>query len=92
MVPESMSQAISRNWSPLALHEQERIADLVTPCLLPDLVAEEAHDLSQDPVRSQVLCKVGIRRTGDRDEPSTRFQHLEGIFEGIASQAIQNES
>ena len=40
---------------------------------------DDAHDLLQEPVRSNLLGKSDIRRTGDRNKLSAGLQHVEEL-------------
>src|SRR2546429_1420084 len=72
-------------------HENKRIAHAVVPGLLPDAEAQKAHALLQEPVRPVLLSERCIGRTGDGNEPSTGLQHLEGLFERVLAQTVQDD-
>src|SRR5947209_18493497 len=57
---------------------------------VPDSRTQQAHCQSHDPGQSPVFRKLGIRWTGDRDELSPRFEHVERFFERLCAQTIQN--
>src|SRR5436853_6581295 len=63
----------------------------MTSCFLPDSIAQQAYELSQDPGRSHVFREIGIRWAGDRDELSTRLQHSERFVERLSPETIQND-
>src|SRR6516165_9794606 len=90
MTPASMSDVIVRNCSPFALMKK-RIAYAMALGLPANSKAQKSHDLLQEPVRSVVLGKIGIGRTGDGDELSTGLQHPERSFERIFAQTIQDD-
>src|SRR5882762_9608467 len=62
----------------------------MTLCFLPDSMTQQAHDLLQDPGRSHGLRKIGIRWARDRDELSARLEDLDGFFEHVAPETIQD--
>ncbi len=59
--------------------------------LLPDAEAQKAHGLLQEPVRPILLSERCIRRTGDGNELATGLQHLEGLFECVLAQTVQDD-
>src|SRR5947207_3995118 len=72
-------------------HENKRVANAVVLGLLPDTGAQQAHALLQEPVRPVLLGERYIRRTGDGNELSTGLQHLEGLFERVLAQTVQDD-
>src|SRR6267378_1474880 len=72
-------------------HENKRVADAVVPGLLPDAEAQKAHDLLQEPARPVLLGERYIRRTGDGNQLSTGLQQLEGLFERVLAQTVQDD-
>src|SRR6266702_2849323 len=72
-------------------HENKRVANAVVLGLLPDAEAQKAHALLQEPVRPVLLSERYIRRTGDGNELSTGLQHLEGLFERVLAQTVQDD-
>src|SRR5207249_97394 len=72
-------------------HENKRVANAVVLGLLPDAEAQKAHALLQEPVRPVLLGERYIRRTGDGNELSTGFQHLEGLFERVPAKTVQDD-
>ena len=45
----------------------------------------------QEPVQPALLGEGCIRRTGNRDELAARPQHLEGLFECVLAQTVQDD-
>src|SRR6267142_487820 len=72
-------------------HENKRVAHAVVLGLLTDAEAQQAHDLLQEPVRPVLPSERYIRRTGDGNELSTGLQHLEGLFERVLAQSVQDD-
>ena len=58
--------------------------------LPPDVEAQKAHDLLEDPVQPALFGELYIRRAGDRNEFPSGLQHLEGLFERVLPQAVQD--
>jgi hypothetical protein len=56
-----------------------------------DAEAQQAHDLLQEPVRSMVFGKLGVGRTGDRNELSAGLQHAKGFFKRVLAQTVQDD-
>src|SRR5207302_1657471 len=71
--------------------ENKRVANAVVLGLLPDAEAQKAHGLLQEPVRPVLLSERYIRRTGDGNELSAGLQHLEGLFERVLAQTVQDD-